>query len=134
MFTVGVSGVVRNGGGQVLLVRTEHAGWELPGGRVEAGEDLHQALSREVLEESGCTLSGIGTLSGVYFGVAAQTLMLVFHATSETTVPDAIDDEDVQDARWFDPMRALDNVTHVREHQRLEDALRATGEPVYRAF
>ncbi|MCA8965838.1 MAG: NUDIX hydrolase [Planctomycetes bacterium] len=39
-------------GGQ--LVRT----WDLPGGRVEAGELLHEALSREVMEETGLQLVG----------------------------------------------------------------------------
>ena len=47
---VGVSGVVRDAAGRVLLVRTERVGWELPGGRVEAGEDLVDALRRECRE------------------------------------------------------------------------------------
>src|ERR671932_803444 len=38
MFTVGVSAVTRDPAGRVLLVRTRKAGWELPGGRVQAGE------------------------------------------------------------------------------------------------
>ena len=37
---VGVSGVVFNAEGHILLIRTAQAGWELPGGRVERGEDF----------------------------------------------------------------------------------------------
>lgn len=45
---------VRNGRGQLLLVRRADSGmWELPGGRVNVGEDGMQAAVRETVEESG---------------------------------------------------------------------------------
>jgi 8-oxo-dGTP diphosphatase len=53
---VGVGGVVLSGG-RILLVRRSHpplqGQWSIPGGAVELGETLGQAVAREVLEETG---------------------------------------------------------------------------------
>jgi 8-oxo-dGTP pyrophosphatase MutT (NUDIX family) len=42
---------VRNPAGQVLMVRRiDDGNWELPGGRVEVGETVAEAVIREVAE------------------------------------------------------------------------------------
>ena len=52
-----VGAVVQDAAGRLLLIRRghdPHAGlWSLPGGRVEEGETLEQAVRREVREETG---------------------------------------------------------------------------------
>ena len=55
--------------GRVLAARratpSELAGgWELPGGKVEAGEDPAAAAVREITEELGCTVEVTGWLDG----------------------------------------------------------------------
>lgn len=39
-------------------------GWELPGGKVETGEDPAAAAVREITEELGCTVEVTGWLDG----------------------------------------------------------------------
>lgn len=62
----GVSAVVFDAGGRILLQqRTDNGRWGLPGGAVEFGESVCDALHREVHEETGLTIE-VERLVGVY--------------------------------------------------------------------
>ena len=52
LFPVSVKGVVIRDG-QVLLLRNERDEWELPGGKLELGEDPASCVAREITEEVG---------------------------------------------------------------------------------
>jgi ADP-ribose pyrophosphatase YjhB (NUDIX family) len=64
--TLGVRAMLIEGDGIVLVKHGYLPGWYLPGGGVEAGESLGEALAREVEEEAGRVLTGRPQLFGVY--------------------------------------------------------------------
>ena len=66
--TLGVRAVVIDAGGKVFLVRHSYvSGWHLPGGGVETGESLVEALGRELAEEGNIEVVGTPALHGVFF-------------------------------------------------------------------
>src|SRR3954453_7487264 len=65
--TFGVRAVVIDEEDRVLLVRHTYApGWLLPGGGVERGETVFDAVKRELKEESGIVPAGAPVLHGVF--------------------------------------------------------------------
>jgi len=66
--TLGVRAMVIDGEGRVLLIKHSYvAGWHLPGGGVEVGETMRDALDRELLEEANVVIVGAPILHGMFF-------------------------------------------------------------------
>ncbi len=62
----GVAAIIQDAQGQILLQRRSDNGlWGLPGGSVEIGESVRDAIVREVREETGLTVEVV-RLVGVY--------------------------------------------------------------------
>jgi 8-oxo-dGTP diphosphatase len=64
---IGIAAAARTPDGKWVLIRRADTGeWALPGGTLEWGETLRDALEREMLEEAGIPNAKPGRLVGVY--------------------------------------------------------------------
>ncbi len=64
--TLGVRAMLLKDETVVLVKHSYVPGWYLPGGGVEAGESLQEALVREIHEEASAILTGEPHLFGIY--------------------------------------------------------------------
>ena len=66
--TLGVRAIVIDPQDRVFLVKHSYvSGWHLPGGGVEPGETVLEALDRELMEEGGIAPLDAPLLHGVFF-------------------------------------------------------------------
>jgi len=65
--TLGVRAVVLDADNRVFLVKHSYiSGWYLPGGGVDFGETMEQAMRRELKEEGDIDLTGEAVLHGIF--------------------------------------------------------------------
>lgn len=127
-----VSAFTTNDLGQVLMIRNPRRGWEIPGGQVEQGESLHQALQREVLEESGITIH-IDALGGIYSRInPPYMLLLMFFCGYETGVPQVTTES--LETEWVASDQVLERITHPAIRGRVHDLLAFEGRIIYRVY
>jgi 8-oxo-dGTP diphosphatase len=128
---VAVTGLITNDADEILIQLSPRRGWEFPGGRVEEGEDLIEALIREVKEETGLDVE-VGPLISVYSNLKTPTVIFGFkckYISGELTTS-----EETLDFRWS----TRDNVTSFISHpaliDRAQDMLNFSGTITYRSY
>jgi 8-oxo-dGTP diphosphatase len=119
--TVGVSAIVANGEGQVLLGRSRLAGgWALPGGGVDAFEPPETAVIRELREEIGLEVSAAPQFIGLYTRrvLWATNLIAVYCVRDARFVfkPNL----EISEIRWIDPAKPPPG-THAGTMRRLAE-------------
>ncbi|EEK74965.1 MULTISPECIES: NUDIX hydrolase [Bacillus] len=91
---------------KILMVHNvEQNVWSLPGGAVEKGETLEQALVREVKEEIGltATLSGLVAINEKFFEEKGHhALFFTFRANVVTGELGAEDEGEISAIEWVD--------------------------------
>jgi len=93
-FPVSVKGVlVRDG--QVLLLKNERDEWELPGGKLEPGEQPVDCVAREVTEETGLQVTTGPILDSWQYHITAgrNVLVVTYGCYPENGQPPALSSE-----------------------------------------
>lgn len=114
----------------VILVRHSYTpGWYLPGGGVEAGESVYEALAREVGEETGAILSRAPELYGLYRNKAVHRrdhIALFVCRDWHQPAPPRLPNVEILDCRLF-PVTDLPPDATLATRARLDEIL--SGKP-----
>lgn len=101
--------------GVLLLWRhrfiTDSWGWEVPAGRIDAGETPIEAAEREVVEETGWRPTGLRPLTA-YFpqNGTADTVFHAFAASGAEHVGDPTDPDEAERIEWLPWARVLEEI------------------------
>ncbi|WLP58339.1 NUDIX hydrolase [Bacillus pumilus] len=99
-----VSVIINDEAENILMVKNVKGYWGLPGGAVEKGEHLHQAVIREVKEETGyiCKVNELHSVREAFFqDKKHHALIITFFAEiigGEMNILDS--DHDIEEVKW----------------------------------
>jgi 8-oxo-dGTP diphosphatase len=122
---VGVGAIVTREGHLLMVRRAKDPGrqlWSIPGGHVEPGEYLADALKREVKEETSVDVE-VGDLVGILELPGDDHLIILdYHATA-LDGSDPVAGDDVDDVRWV----SFEDVAELECTPRFQETMRGWG-------
>lgn len=107
---IGVGACIRNDAGELLLIKrgplakNEKDCWALPGGGVEYGETLRDALCREIREELGMEITvgkEIGAFDHIYPELGQHWVAVIFEALITSGTPRICEPGKHSEVAWF---------------------------------
>jgi len=129
--TFGVRAAVLNDRGEVFLVRHSYvSGWYFPGGGVEVGETVVEALERELAEEAGLAAEGPVLLHGIFLNRRASPRdhVALYVVRQFRSVSVQRPDREIAEAGFF-PLDALPEGTTPATRRRLDEILSGLPSP-----
>lgn len=121
--TLGVRAIVLDAQGSVFLVRHTYVpGWHLPGGGVETGQSVRDALNAELREEGNIYPQNEPELLGVYLNTSASRRdhVVVFVIRHFTQTGPRLPDREIAEAGFF-ALDALPAKTTLGTRRRLQE-------------
>ena len=125
------AGFIRDDDGRVLMILSPKRGWEFPGGQVEEGESLSDAVRREVREETGIDVR-VDQLAGVYTNLRHSIVIFTFLGSRTGGLPRT--SEESLEVVWLDADEALRRIEHPAVQMRFRDLCSFDGHIIYRSY
>ena len=129
--TLGVRGLIHDASANsVFLIRHTYVpGWQLPGGGVEVGETMAEALARELVEEGNIALTAPPLLKSMHFNRRASRRDHVglYLIDSFTQTTPKLPDHEIAEAGFF-PLERLPEGTTPATLRRIAEVFQ--NEPV----
>ncbi|MEA2460671.1 MAG: 8-oxo-dGTP diphosphatase [Actinomycetota bacterium] len=98
--------------GRLLMVRRGHEPnkglWTVPGGRVERGESLEDAVKREIREETGLAVE-VGRLAGHLEYIGEHHLVILDFLAQPQDGSEPVAGDDADEVRWV-PLDEIANL------------------------
>ncbi|MFY8114072.1 MAG: NUDIX domain-containing protein [Rhabdaerophilum sp.] len=129
--TLGARAIVLDGEGGVFLVRhTYMPGWHLPGGGVEWGQSVPEALAMELREEGNLVAISPPELVGIYWNrhVSPRDHVAIYGIRQARQIAPRQPDREIAEARFF-PLDALPEGVTAGTRARLAEWLEAAPVP-----
>ncbi len=123
--TLGVRVAVLDKEDRVFLIRhTYMPGWYLPGGGVESGETVLEALTRELREEACLQITGSPLFHGIFFNrrTSKRDHVLIYVVRDFEILSEKKPDWEIAEAGFF-PITALPPQTTPATQRRLAEIL-----------
>ena len=126
LYRFSVHAVIPDADGRILLIKQSYGDgrWGLPGGSVEPGETVQEAIRRECREELGVEVE-IGPFTGLYYHREFNAQVGIFrcHLTNDTDIRLS---EEHSEYAWVSPSE-LGTAQQLRVHDALEHDGRLAG-------
>ncbi len=128
------SAIIENSKGEILLVKSPnwHNKWTMPGGHIEPGETINEAVIREAKEEVGLSLKSEGVITyGELIGSKdfyRPAHFIYFDILCKTNTFDVkLDNKELTEYKWATPQEALKMDLAESYDQTIKDYMKFRG-------